>query len=70
MVERRDDVDEGGRDFSMGDLGNVELAGLNVGVRALRNSVYAGGGVMAVAVWQSLSSVLIGLGWAMATGES
>ena len=69
-MEGRDGVDEDGRDFSMGDLGNAELAGLNVGVRALRNSVYAGGGVMAVAVWQSLSSVLIGLGWAMATGES
>lgn len=69
-MDGRDGVDDDGRDFSMGDFGNAELGGLNVGVRALRNSVYAGGGVMAVAVWQSLSSVLIGLGWAMATGES
>lgn len=71
MADGRDVVDEDGRDFSMGDSGNPELAGLaNVGVRAFRNSVYAGGGVMAIAVWLPLSSLLIGLGWAMATGKS
>ena len=70
-ADARDVVDGDGRDFPMGDLGNPGLAGLaNVGVRAFRNSVYAGGGVMAIAVWLPPSSVLIGLGWTEATGES
>ena len=52
----RKDEDE---DFSNGDWGNSDPVGLlNTGVIALRNSVYAGGGVMAVL---PPSSDLIGL---------
>lgn len=52
----RKDEDE---DFSNGDWGNSDRVGLvNTGVIALRNSVYAGGGVMAVL---PPSSDLIGL---------
>lgn len=61
----RKDEDE---DFSNGDWGNSDPVGLlNTGVIALRNSVYAGGGVMAVL---PPSSDLIGLSWAGAMGRS